>query len=131
MAGEPILAVDDNPQNLKLVSVVLTAFGYDVHTAQDAEEALQVLDTMTPRLILMDVQLPRMDGLELTRRLKADPSRRGIIIIALTASAMKGDDVKAFAAGCDGYMSKPIDIQDLVKVVGDHLARAVGPGAGR
>jgi CheY-like chemotaxis protein len=130
MPAESILIVDDNPQNLKLAKVILVGEGYDVRTAIDAEDALRVLESFTPRLILMDVQLPGMDGLELTRRLKADPVRRGTIIIALTAYAMKGDDEKAFAAGCDGYMSKPIDTDALPKVVAEQLARRAPPGAG-
>jgi CheY-like chemotaxis protein len=125
MASEPILIVDDNAQNLKLAKVILATEGYDVRTAVDAEDALRVLESFTPRLILMDLQLPRMDGLELTRQLKADPRRRSIIILALTAYAMKGDDKKAFAAGCDGYMSKPIDTDVLPRVVAEHLARPV------
>jgi CheY-like chemotaxis protein len=125
MALEPILIVDDNPQNLKLAKVILAAEGYEVKTAIDAEDALRILESFRPRLILMDLQLPRMDGLELTRRLKADPARREVIIIALTAYAMKGDDEKAFAAGCDGYISKPIDIDALPRVVAEHLARHV------
>jgi two-component system cell cycle response regulator DivK len=124
MAGEPILVVDDNPQNLKLARVILTAEGYEVRTAVDAEEALRMLESFRPRLILMDLQLPRMDGLELTRRLKADPERDTIVILALTAYAMRGDDQKALAAGCDGYMSKPIDIDALPRVVAEHLTRA-------
>ena len=131
MALEPILIVDDNPQNLKLAKVILATEGYEVKTAIDAEEALRILESFTPRLILMDLQLPRMDGLELTRRLKADPARREIIIIALTAYAMKGDDEKAFAAGCDGYVSKPIDIDALPRVVAEYLARRVSRGSGR
>jgi CheY-like chemotaxis protein len=131
MAREPILIVDDNPQNLKLAKVILTAERYEVRTAIDGEDALRILETFTPRLILMDLQLPRMDGLELTRRLKADPARREIIIIALTAYAMKGDDQKAFAAGCDGYISKPIDIDALPRVVAEHLARRPGGGDAR
>jgi CheY-like chemotaxis protein len=123
MAGEPVLIIDDNAQNLKLARVILTTAGYDVRTANDAEDALRVMESFLPRLILMDIQLPGMDGLELARQLKADPLRRGIIIIALTAYAMKGDDQKAFAAGCDGYLSKPIDTDDLPRVVRDHLAR--------
>jgi CheY-like chemotaxis protein len=127
MAGEPLLVIDDNPQNLKLAKVVLAAEGYAVKTATDADEALTILDWFIPALILMDVQLPRIDGLELTRRLKADPARRGIIVIALTANAMKGDDGKAFAAGCDGYMPKPIDIDGLPRMVAEHLALGVKP----
>jgi PAS domain S-box-containing protein len=126
---EPILIVDDNPQNLELARALLSARGYDVRTVADAEAALNLLTSFTPRLILVDIQLPGMDGLELTRRLKADPARRGIVIIAVTAYAMKGDDQKAFAAGCDGYVSKPIDIDALPRIVAQHLARAAGGGA--
>ena len=131
MSLEPILIVDDNPQNLKLAKVILAAEGYEVKTAIDAEDALRILESFTPRLILMDLQLPRMDGLELTRRLKADPARREIIVIALTAYAMKGDERKAFAAGCDDYMSKPIDIDALPRVVAEYLARRVSRGSWR
>ena len=131
MASDPVLIVDDNPQNLKLAKVILAAEGYEVKTAIDAEDALRILESFAPRLILMDLQLPRMDGLELTRRLKADPARRNVIIIALTAYAMKGDERKAFAAGCDDYMSKPIDIDALPRVVAEHLARRARSGAER
>ena len=113
MAGEPILIVDDNAVNLKLTKVLLAKEGYDVKTAMDAEEALKVLETFKPRLILMDLQLPGMDGLTLTRRLKAAPETQDIAIVALTAYAMKGDEEKALAAGCDGYITKPIDTQAL------------------
>jgi CheY-like chemotaxis protein len=123
MEGKAILIVDDNPQNLKLARVVLANEGFDVRTAANAEDALQILRTVTPSLILMDVQLPGMDGLELTRRLKADPATRPIRVIALTAYAMKGDDEKAFAAGCDGYITKPIDIERLASVVSSYLVK--------
>lgn len=123
MAGEPVLVVDDNAQNLKLVRVLLRTEGYDVRTAVDAEEALGELEAFTPRLILMDLQLPGMDGLELTRKLKADPARRDIAIIAVTAYAMKGDEEKARAAGCDGYVAKPIDIETLPRMVREQLDR--------
>src|SRR5690606_29455165 len=112
----------DNPANLKLARVLLTSEGYHVTTAGDAEEALEELDRYTPSLILMDIQLPGLDGLELTRRLKADPRRRHIKIVALTAYAMKGDDEKAFAAGCDDYVAKPIDVVTLPQVIARHLA---------
>jgi CheY-like chemotaxis protein len=124
MPGERILVVDDNAHNLKLARVLLSGEGYDVRTAVDAEEALTMIDAFSPRLILMDLQLPVMDGLELTRRLKEDPKHRDVIIIALTAYAMKGDREKALKAGCDGYISKPIDTEQLPKMVADHLARA-------
>jgi two-component system cell cycle response regulator DivK len=123
LAGEPILIVDDNPANLKLARVLLTAEGYQVRVATDAEDALAVLREFTPRLILMDLQLPGMDGLTLTRRLKDDPATQDIAVIALTAYAMKGDEQKARAAGCDGYISKPIDTRILAQTVADFLAK--------
>ena len=123
MPGGPVLIVDDNPQNLKLARLVLATEGYDVRTAIDAEQALRVLEEFMPRVILMDLQLPGMDGLELTRLLKADPARRSIQIIALTAYAMKGDDAKALAAGCDGYITKPIDADHLTAMVAEFMNR--------
>jgi two-component system, cell cycle response regulator DivK len=121
VAGEPILIVDDNPVNLKLARVVLTSVGYQVRTAEDATEALAVLEKFDARLILMDIQMPGVDGLELSRRLKADPATRDIVIVALTAYAMKGDNEKALAAGCDGYVTKPIDTRALPAVVASYL----------
>jgi CheY-like chemotaxis protein len=123
MAGEPILIVDDHAVNLKLARFVLESDGYTVRTAVDAEQALEVLAEFAPRLILMDIQLPRMDGLALTRKLKADPRYQGIAIVALTAYAMKGDDDKAYAAGCDGYITKPIEIDNLCKVVAGYVRK--------
>lgn len=123
MSGEPVLVVDDNPQNLKLARVLLAGEGYEVRTAADAEEALRVLESFAPRLILMDLQLPGMDGLELTRRLKADPARRHIVVVALTAYAMKGDREEALAAGCDDYVPKPIDTNALPALIASHLHR--------
>jgi two-component system cell cycle response regulator DivK len=122
VAGEPILIVDDNPANLKLARVLLAAAGYEVRVAVDAEEALAVLDRFHPRLILMDLQLPGMDGLTLTRLLKDDPATRHVAILALTAYAMKGDEEKALLAGCDGYVTKPIDTRTLPLVVERVLA---------
>ena len=124
MAGEPILIVDDNAQNLKLARVILSSEGYQVRTAVDAEDALTILESFAPRVILMDLQLPRMDGLALTRQLKSDPRHRDIVIIAVTAYAMKGDDDKALEAGCDDYMSKPIDAQALSAMITRHLQGA-------
>jgi len=132
MANEPILIVDDNVQNLKLARVILENEGFDVWTAADAEAALALLRTSRPHVILMDLQLPGMDGLQLTRQLKADPSTRSIRVIALTAYAMKGDEERAFAAGCDGYLSKPIDTERLPEIVRSHLLAAkTGSSAGR
>jgi len=123
MAGEPILIVDDNPINLKLARVLLTGEGYQVRTATDAEEALEVLQQFKPRLILMDIQLPGMDGLMLTRRLKADPATKDAIILGLTAYAMKGDEERVLEAGCDGYVPKPIDTRTFPSVVTRYLSR--------
>lgn len=123
MGGERILIVDDNPQNLKLTRVLLEGDGYDVRTAGDATEALATLEVFEPRLVLMDVQLPGMDGLELTRKLKAEPRWAGLIVVALTAYAMKGDREKALAAGCDGYIAKPIDTDSLTAMLADYLGR--------
>jgi CheY-like chemotaxis protein len=113
VAGEPILIVDDSAVNLRLARLLLSGEGYDVRTAGNAEEALAVLAEFKPRMILMDLQMPGMDGLELTRRLKADAATRDITILALTAYAMKGDEERARAAGCDGYVPKPIDTRAL------------------
>ncbi|MGA2328665.1 MAG: response regulator [Bryobacteraceae bacterium] len=121
MAGEPILVVDDNPLNLKLTRVLLAAEGYQVHTAMDSREALEALKALHPRLILMDIQLPGTDGLKLTRQLKADPSMQDVVILALTAYAMKGDEQRARDAGCDGYIAKPIDTRSLPDLLRSYL----------
>jgi PAS domain S-box-containing protein len=119
-----VLVIDDNLTNLKLVSRVLSIEGYEVRTAAHANEALQTLEGFHPRLILMDIQLPGMDGLTLTRRLKAAPATRDITIVALTANAMKGDAEKAREAGCDGYVTKPIDTRTLSATLATYLALA-------
>jgi CheY-like chemotaxis protein len=121
MPEKTILIVDDNPVNLKLIRILLAGEGYDVHTATDAEDALRVLQDLRPQMILMDIQLPGIDGLELTRRLKADPATRDITILGLTAYAMKGDEQKILAAGCDGYIAKPIDTRTLPAVIQRYL----------
>jgi two-component system, cell cycle response regulator DivK len=116
-----ILVVDDNPRNLKLAFDVLEDAGYEVVEAVDAEEAQSMIDRNLPDLILMDIALPGMDGLTLTRKIKANERTKHIRIIALTAFAMKGDDQKALAAGCDGYITKPIDIHQLPVQVAEIL----------
>ena len=125
MAGERILIVDDNATNLKLVAYLMKANGYTVDTALDAESAIVAIRHNHPDVILMDIQLPGIDGLELTRRLKADPATRDIVIVAVTAYAMKGDQAKALAAGCDDYITKPIDTRALPETIARHLARRV------
>jgi CheY-like chemotaxis protein len=104
-----ILVVDDNPANLKLACDLLECEGHEVLRADGAERALEILERRRPDLILMDLSMPGMDGLTLTRRLKADPRTRDLVVVALTASAMSGDEDRVMAAGCDGYISKPID----------------------
>lgn len=119
--AEAILIVDDNATNLKLAKITLAAEGFLVRTAIDAEQALEVLAEFQPQLILMDIQLPGMDGLALTRQLKADPKTRDITIVALTAYAMKGDDEKALASGCSGYITKPIDTRTFASDVARYV----------
>ena len=109
MSAPRVLIVDDNEMNVELAKFVLETDGFDVESAVDAIEALERIPEFLPDLILMDIQMPGMDGLELTRLLKADPARKGILIVAFTAYAMRGDEARMRAAGCDGYLSKPID----------------------
>ena len=123
MAGEPILIVDDTPVNLKLTRILLVNEGYQVLTAGSAEEALDLLRDHHPHLVLADIQLPGMDGLEFTRRVKKDESTRDILVVALTAFAMKGDEQKAIDAGCDGYITKPIDTRALGDRIRGYLKR--------
>ena len=119
--GALILVVDDNSTNLKLVTDVLEFEGWRVITAGDAEEAQAIVAHTLPDLILMDIALPGMDGLTLTRLIKTDPKTRSIRVVALTAFAMKGDDGKAVAAGCEGYITKPIDTRKFPGQVAAYL----------
>jgi CheY-like chemotaxis protein len=113
MPNETILVVDDHALNLKLVRVLLASKGYKILTASDGLEGLQVAEASRPQLILLDIQLPGIDGFEVVRRLKGNAATRDIVVVALTAYAMKGDEEKVRAAGCDGYITKPIDTQQL------------------
>jgi two-component system, cell cycle response regulator DivK len=121
MGSEPVLLVDDNPVNLKLMRAVLAPDGYEIRTAVDGLEVARVLAEFRPRLILMDVQLPGADGFELTRRLKSDPATRDIVVVACTAYTMPGDEEKAHASGCSGYITKPVDTRTLPATVRLHL----------
>lgn len=125
MAGEIILVVDDYEANLWLTRVLLTQRGYKVRTAGDAEQAMAVLQSFQPALILMDIQLPGMDGLELTRRLKADPVTRSLIVIAFSACMLPVDLEGFRAAGCDGHIDKPFDTRTLA----DQIARCLQQSA--
>jgi CheY-like chemotaxis protein len=121
--------VDDHPGNLKLLSFILGKHGYEVRIATDADQAMAILKDFVPRLILMDIQLPGIDGLQLTRRLKLDPAYRDIVIVAVTASAMKGDEQRATEAGCDGYVTKPIDTRALPALVERYLGASSRPNS--
>ena len=117
MADEKILIVEDNPMNLELATDLLEAAGYVVTQAGTAEEGIKLARDEFPDLILMDVGLPGMDGLEATGVLKQDPATKDSPVIAITAHAMKGDEEKALAAGCAGYITKPIDTRAFPKMV--------------
>ena len=121
MGGDPVLIVDDNPASLKLLRVLLAAESYEVRTANTSEEALAVLESFRPRLILTDIELPGIDGLDLTRRLKSNPATRDIVVVACTAYTMPGDEEKAHASGCSGYITKPVDTRTLPATVKLHL----------
>ena len=109
-----ILLVEDNELNRDMLSRRLSRRGYEVEVAVDGAQGIEKARALTPDLILMDVGLPGIDGLEATRRLKAEPGTRAIPIVALTANAMAGDQEEALAAGCDEYDTKPVDITRLV-----------------
>jgi CheY-like chemotaxis protein len=119
--SEWILVVDDVPTNLKLVSVLLSRLGYQVCSASTAEEALEIAKKIRPRLVLADLRLPGMDGFEMTRRLKSAPETQNTIVLAVSALAMKGDEQKALEAGCDGYITKPIDVKTFPELIRQYL----------
>jgi CheY-like chemotaxis protein len=122
MAGK-ILIVEDNPQNMKVVMMVLRPYGYTLLQAADGEQALEVAQKDHPDLIIMDIQLPKINGLEVTRRLRQNPAFQKTPIVAVTAYAMKGDEDKAIQAGCDGYLPKPINTRQLPGIVAEYLSR--------
>lgn len=119
--SNPILIIEDQELNRKVVRIVLQSRGYDTVEATNADEALRCLETNSPSLILMDIDLPGKSGEELTRQIKTDTNWCNIPIIALTAAAMTGDRERIFKSGCDDYLSKPIDTQVLVKRVEYYL----------
>ena len=119
-----ILVIEDNPINMRLAVLLLEKAGHSVITASDAEVGLSLAREQKPDLILMDIQLAGMDGLEATIRLKQDEATRAIPVIALTALAMKGDEERIRAAGCDGYIAKPLRYQEFLATVEAQLAGA-------
>jgi two-component system cell cycle response regulator DivK len=116
-----ILYVEDNPENRLLIRRVLNAEGYNVNEAESATQALRVLDEQVPDLILMDINMPDIDGYALTAHLKAQKSLKQIPIIAMTANALKGDRERSLAAGCDGYIEKPVNVDTLTDQIGHFL----------
>ena len=119
-----ILIIEDNPTNMTLAIFLLQSAGHAVLSATDAETGLTLARDERPNLILMDIQLPGMDGLEAARLLKQDEATRGIPVIALTALAMKGDEERIRAAGCDGYIAKPMRYQEFLATIAAHLVPA-------
>ena len=117
MANETILVVEDNEMNLKLVRSLLQLAKYRIIEATDAEKGIRLAREQRPELILMDIQLPGMDGLNATRLLKEDPDLQATPILALTSYAMQGDEKKALEAGCAGYITKPIDTRNFLKII--------------
>jgi two-component system, cell cycle response regulator DivK len=123
MAGELVLVVEDNEKNMKLFCDVLQATGYTTLEATTGEDAVEVALTQEPALVLMDVQLPGIDGVEALARLRGNERTAAIPVLALTAQAMTGDRERFLQAGFDGYLSKPVDITELIEVVGEHCER--------
>lgn len=121
--NEKILIVEDNEINMKLIKAILKTKGYILVEAKDGEEALQAVASERPDLVLMDIQIPKIDGLEVTRRIRGTKEISQTTIIALTAHAMEGDKEKILDAGCDGYIAKPIDTRSFPLEVEAFLAK--------
>jgi CheY-like chemotaxis protein len=120
-ANNKVLIVEDNEMNLELVTDLLEANGYEVVKAKDGAEALRLAEEDAPSLVLMDIQLPGMDGLEVTRQMKASEKTSNIKVIALTAHAMVGDEERAREAGCSGYIAKPIDTRNFISSISGYM----------
>jgi two-component system, cell cycle response regulator DivK len=121
MAAKRILVIEDHEENRRLLRDLLTSFGYELTEAVTGEDGLTAAEANPPDLILMDIQLPGIDGYEVTRRIKANPSLRHIPVIAVTSYALSGDDVKALEAGCDAYVTKPFDPAELLDKIRGYL----------
>jgi len=120
MPGERVLVVEDNEKNMKLFRDVLRATGFETLEATTGEDAVELATTHAPALVLMDVQLPGIDGVEALAQLRRDERTASIPILALTAQAMSGDRERFLEAGFDGYLSKPVDVAELIRVVQEH-----------
>ena len=129
MTQNKIIIIEDNLLNLELATNLLEANGFVVASAQTAEEGLRLAHELLPDQVLMDISLPGMDGLSATTLLKGDPATRQLIVVGLTANAMKGDEEIALKAGCDGYLTKPIDTRTFVATVKAFIAAANGQSA--
>ena len=114
---EKILIVEDNPQNMRLIEMTLRGGDYEILRAMDGEQALEVATRENPDLIIMDIQLPKIKGDEVTRRLRQQPEFKGVPIVALTAYAMKGDEQRFIEAGCDAYVAKPINTREFPALI--------------
>jgi two-component system cell cycle response regulator DivK len=121
MADKRILVIEDHEENRRLLRDLLTSFGYELTEALTGEDGLTAAAANPPDLILMDIQLPGIDGYETTRRIKSNPALQHIPVIAVTSYALSGDDVKAFAAGCDAYVTKPFDPAELLEKIKGYL----------
>ena len=119
--GKRILVVEDHEENRRLLRDLLTSVGYELIEAVTGEEGLTLAEAEVPELILMDIQLPGMDGYEVTRRIKSNPALRHIPVVAVTSYALSGDDVKALEAGCDAYVTKPFDPTELLAKIQEFL----------
>src|ERR1700689_1176372 len=122
MTGKEILIIEDNLWNLEPGTDLMEAHGFGVHSAQSAEEGLRMARELLPDLVLMDFSLPGMDGLSATKNLKTDPATRHLAVVGLTANAMKGDEELALAAGCSGYLTKPINTRTFIAAVNKFIA---------
>ncbi len=120
--GKRILVIEDQEDNRQIIRDLMSANGYELIEAVTGEQGLEMVARERPDLILMDIQLPGIDGYEVTRRIKADPKFRSIPVIAVTSYALSGDDKKAFAAGCDGYVTKPYSPRLLLAKINEYLA---------
>jgi two-component system, cell cycle response regulator DivK len=127
MAAGKILYIEDNPENRLLIRRILQAEGYQVFEAEDASDALHTLQDQRPDLILMDINLPEMDGYTLTSQIKSLPGMNRVPIIALTANVMKGDRERTLRAGCDGYIQKPVDVDSLPLLIEGYLSTVTPP----